>query len=108
MPIDTKELMRQVAQIRVVTNRLVDEYLSGAYHSVFRGQGIEFEEVRPYQPGDEVIAADHEHPSGTIPWQYWQEPKGIGLVRPTLPLRPASPGEIVDVYELPENRIRIG
>jgi selenocysteine lyase/cysteine desulfurase len=48
--------------------------------------------------GDEVIVADHEHPSGTIPWQYWQEPKGVRLVRPTLPILPDDPGEIVDVY----------
>lgn len=50
------------------------------------------------EPGDEVILADHEHTSGTIPWRYWQESKGIKLVRPTLPLLPESPGEIVDVY----------
>ena len=49
-------------------------------------------------PGDEVIVADHEHTSGTIPWKYWQEPKGITLVRPTLPILPKSPEEIVDVY----------
>jgi selenocysteine lyase/cysteine desulfurase len=48
--------------------------------------------------GDEVIVADHEHDSGTIPWQYWQEPKGVKLVRPTLPILPSDPGEIVDVY----------
>jgi len=50
------------------------------------------------EPGDEVILADHEHPSGTIPWQYWQEVKGVRLVRPTLPLLPAHPDEIVEVY----------
>ncbi|MBT8396311.1 MAG: aminotransferase class V-fold PLP-dependent enzyme [Gemmatimonadetes bacterium] len=50
------------------------------------------------EPGDEVILADHEHTSGTIPWKYWQETKGIELVRPTLPLIPETPGEIVDVY----------
>jgi selenocysteine lyase/cysteine desulfurase len=50
------------------------------------------------EPGDEVILADHEHSSGTIPWKYWQETKGIKLVRPTLPLLPGSPGEIVDLY----------
>ena len=50
------------------------------------------------EPGDEVILADHEHTSGTIPWKYWQETKGIKLVRPTLPMMPASPGELVDVY----------
>ena len=50
------------------------------------------------EPGDEVIVADHEHHSGTIPWQYWQEPKGVKLVRPTLPILPSDPDEIVEVY----------
>lgn len=58
MPIDTKELMKQVGKIRVITSRLVDEHLSGAYHSVFKGQGIEFDEVREYTPGDDVRAID--------------------------------------------------
>ena len=49
-------------------------------------------------PGDEVIVADHEHYSGTIPWKYWQEPKGVNLVRPTLPILPSEPEEIVEVY----------
>ncbi len=48
--------------------------------------------------GDEVIVADHEHTSGTIPWQYWQVPKGIRLVRPTLPILPYEPQEIVEIY----------
>jgi isopenicillin-N epimerase len=48
--------------------------------------------------GDEVIVADHEHYSGTIPWEYWQVPKGVRLVRPTLPLVPTEPEEIVEVY----------
>ncbi|MBT3295720.1 MAG: DUF58 domain-containing protein [Verrucomicrobia bacterium] len=55
---DTKELMKQVGKIRVITNRLVDDHLSGAYHSVFRGQGIEFDEVREYVPGDDIRAID--------------------------------------------------
>ncbi|MFC1500650.1 aminotransferase class V-fold PLP-dependent enzyme, partial [Candidatus Zixiibacteriota bacterium] len=50
------------------------------------------------EPGDEVILADHEHSSGTIPWKYWQESKGVRLVRITLPILPESPGEIVDLY----------
>ncbi len=58
MAIDTKELMKQVGKIRVVTNRLVDDHLSGAYHSVFRGQGIEFDEVREYVAGDDVRTID--------------------------------------------------
>lgn len=58
MPIDTRELMKQVGRIKMVTNRLVDEHISGAYHSVFKGQGIEFDEVREYIPGDEVRSID--------------------------------------------------
>jgi uncharacterized protein (DUF58 family) len=58
MPIDTKELMKQVGKIKVITNRLVDQHLSGAYQSVFKGQGIEFDEVREYIPGDDVRAID--------------------------------------------------
>ena len=58
MAIDVKELMKQVGRIRLVTNRLVDDHLSGEYHSVFKGQGIEFDEVREYVPGDDVRAID--------------------------------------------------
>lgn len=50
------------------------------------------------ESGDEVILADHEHTSGTVPWRYWQEPKGVRLVRPTLPILPTDPEEIVEVY----------
>jgi len=58
MAIDTKELMKQVGKIKVITNRLVDQHLTGAYHSVFKGQGIEFDEVREYFPGDDVRSID--------------------------------------------------
>jgi uncharacterized protein (DUF58 family) len=58
MSIDTKELMKQVGMIRVITNRMVDEQLSGEYHSVFKGQGIEFDEVREYVAGDDIRAID--------------------------------------------------
>lgn len=50
------------------------------------------------ESGDEIILGDHEHASGTIPWQFWQESRGIKLIRPTLPLLPNSKEEIVDVY----------
>ncbi len=56
--IDTRELMRQVGRLRIVTNRLVDERFAGAYHSVFKGRGIEFDEVREYVSGDDVRAID--------------------------------------------------
>ncbi len=49
--------------------------------------------------GDEVILADHEHASGTIPWEVWQETKGIKLIRPTLPILPKSVDEVVAVFE---------
>ncbi len=51
------------------------------------------------KPGDEVILADHEHASGTIPWEVWQETKGIKLVRPTLPILPKDKEEIVAIYQ---------
>ena len=58
MPIDTQELMKQVGRIKILTNRLIDDRLSGDYHSVFKGHGIEFDEVRPYVPGDDVRQID--------------------------------------------------
>lgn len=51
-----------------------------------------------FKPGDEIILGDHEHASGTIPWQYWQEAKGVKLVRPVLPVLPGNQEEIVEVY----------
>ena len=51
------------------------------------------------KPGDEVILANHEHASGTIPWEVWQETKGIKLVRPELPILPESISDLVEVYK---------
>ncbi|HOW66920.1 MAG TPA: DUF58 domain-containing protein [Candidatus Paceibacterota bacterium] len=53
-----RELLRKIRQIELRTNRLVTETLAGQYHSVFKGQGMNFEEVREYQPGDEVRSID--------------------------------------------------
>ena len=52
------ELLRRIKKIELRTRRLVNESFSGAYHSVFKGQGIVFDTVRPYQPGDDVRAID--------------------------------------------------
>jgi uncharacterized protein (DUF58 family) len=52
------ELMARVRQIQIRTHELVSELLQGSYRSTFRGAGIEFEEVRPYLPGDEVRSID--------------------------------------------------
>lgn len=53
-----KELLKKIRQIELRTRRLVDETLAGQYHSAFKGQGMDFDEVREYQPGDEVRAID--------------------------------------------------
>ena len=55
---DVKELMAKVGKIRILTNRLIDDKLSGDYHSTFKGQGVEFDEVRPYIAGDDVRSID--------------------------------------------------
>ena len=56
--IDPASLMKRVAGIRLLTMHLVDEQLSGDYHSSFKGQGIEFDEVREYVPGDDIRSID--------------------------------------------------
>ena len=58
MATDVKELMAKVGKIRILTNRLIDDQLAGDYHSTFKGQGVEFDEVRPYVPGDDVRSID--------------------------------------------------
>ena len=58
MATDVKELMAKVGKIRILTNRLIDDQLSGDYHSTFKGQGVEFDEVRPYVAGDDVRSID--------------------------------------------------
>jgi len=54
----TPELMRKIRRIEITTKHLVSDTFAGDYHSVFKGQGMEFDEVRPYQPGDEVRSID--------------------------------------------------
>ena len=52
------EIIRRVKEIQVRTGRSVADVLAGEYVSVFRGAGIEFDEVRPYVPGDDVRTID--------------------------------------------------
>ncbi|MEZ6243608.1 MAG: DUF58 domain-containing protein [Phycisphaerales bacterium] len=54
----TEELMREVRRLEVRARRRVDELFAGEYHSAFRGQGVEFAEVREYEPGDDVRSID--------------------------------------------------
>jgi len=51
-------LLKKVRQIDIVSRKVVDELLGGEYKSVFKGRGMEFDEVREYQPGDEVRTID--------------------------------------------------
>ena len=53
-----KELLKKVRQIQILTKKTVNDVLAGQYHSAFRGRGMEFEEVSPYQIGDDVRLID--------------------------------------------------
>ncbi len=53
-----KEVLKRVKKIELKTKVLVDGLISGEYHSIFKGRGIEFSEVREYVPGDDVRAID--------------------------------------------------
>ncbi len=54
----TRELIKKIRKIEITTNRTVDDVLAGQYHSVFKGRGMAFDEVRPYQPGDDIRVID--------------------------------------------------
>ena len=53
-----RELLKKIRKIEIYTNRLVNNQLAGQYHSVFKGRGMAFSEVRQYVPGDDVRAID--------------------------------------------------
>ncbi|MBE0645058.1 MAG: DUF58 domain-containing protein [Bacteroidetes bacterium] len=55
---DTKQILKNVRQIEIRTRGLVNQLFSGEYHSVFKGRGMEFSEVREYQFGDDVRTID--------------------------------------------------
>jgi uncharacterized protein (DUF58 family) len=54
----SKDILKKIRQIQIHTNRVVNDAFMGEYHSVFKGRGMEFEEVREYQPGDEIRTID--------------------------------------------------
>lgn len=54
----TKDILKKVRQIEVRTNRLVNDSLAGSYQSVFKGRGMNFDEVREYVPGDDIRTID--------------------------------------------------
>ena len=53
-----RDITKKIRRIEITTSRLVVDMLSGDYESVFKGRGIEFDEVREYQPGDEIRSID--------------------------------------------------
>src|SRR3954468_8828883 len=57
-PMIPKEWLKKIRQIELRTVRLVEDLMAGQYHSVFKGRGMDFDEVREYQPGDEVRRID--------------------------------------------------
>ena len=58
MTISTAELFKKAKKIEIASRRLVDETLAGQYHSVFKGRGLVFSDVRAYYPGDDVRSID--------------------------------------------------
>ncbi len=54
----TAETIRRIRRIQIRTSQLVTDLLAGQYHAAFKGRGMEFEEVRPYQVGDEIRTID--------------------------------------------------
>src|SRR5688572_14206790 len=57
-PVLPKELIRRIRKLEIRTRKVVSDMLAGQYHSVFKGRGMAFSEVRPYQPGDEIRTID--------------------------------------------------
>jgi uncharacterized protein (DUF58 family) len=55
---NTREILRKIRRLELRTRRLVESSFAGQYQSVFKGRGMNFEEVRPYTPGDEIRAID--------------------------------------------------
>jgi len=55
---DPKEILKKIRRIELRTRRLVNSIFAGQYHSVFKGRGMNFEEVREYAPGDEIRSID--------------------------------------------------
>jgi len=53
-----REILRKVRRIEITTRGLVDQVFSGEYHSVFKGRGINFAEVREYDYGDDIRTID--------------------------------------------------
>src|SRR5256886_13377516 len=56
--VDTSEILKKIRNLEIKTKGLVETVFAGNYHSVFKGRGMNFEDVREYQPGDDIRAID--------------------------------------------------
>ena len=54
----TKDILKKIKRIEISTRKVVNSLVGGEYHSVFKGRGIEFDEVKQYQPGDQISSID--------------------------------------------------
>jgi uncharacterized protein (DUF58 family) len=55
---NTRDIIRSVKKLEITTRRLVEGLITGNYHSIFKGQGIEFSDIREYRAGDDIRAID--------------------------------------------------
>jgi len=53
-----REVLKKVRRLEIKARRMVDQIFAGEYHAVFKGKGLEFDEVRPYQAGDDIRSID--------------------------------------------------
>lgn len=90
---DEKEAVRQ----KVAAMFSADKEEIALIHNTTEGMNLVAHSIE-LGPGDEVILADHEHPSGTVPWQHWSEIRGFKIVKPKLPILPESKEDIISVY----------
>jgi len=90
---DQKEAVRQkVADLFMVSKENI-----ALIHNTTEGMNL-IASSMPLKKGDEVLLSNHEHSSARIPWQYWQESKGITLKTVDLPLVPETEQDIVDCF----------
>ncbi|MFY0602449.1 MAG: aminotransferase class V-fold PLP-dependent enzyme [Flavobacteriaceae bacterium] len=75
----------------------VDTEEIGLIHNTTEGMNL-IARSFDLQPGDEIIIADHDHASATIPWEIWQETKGVKIIRPKLPITPKNKEEVITIY----------
>lgn len=54
----TKDILKKIKRIEISTRKAVNSLVGGEYHSVFKGRGIEFDEVKQYEPGDQISSID--------------------------------------------------